>query len=144
MFENQFGVEGFLLNLFISNKIKINSILEIGTEKKNTIRKVIDYYKTGLFLVDDLKKFENLEKVYSNEKNISFNSLDTKVNKAFDLIHINYNKAPDFDYKNLKFKYLVLSNIPEDFNEVKLKNKEVFLVSHIKFNKKECLIVTTL
>lgn len=143
MFENQFGVEGFLLNLFISNKIKINSILEVGTEKKNTIRKVIDYYKTGLFLVDDLEKFKNLEKVYKDEKNISFNSLNTKIKKPFDLIHINYNKASDFDYKELKFKYLVLSNIPADFNEVRLKNKEVFLISHIKFNKKECLIVTT-
>jgi len=143
MFENKLGIEGFLLNLFTANKIKINSILEIGTEKNNTIRKVIDYFNNGLFLVDDIEKFEGLKDFYKDKKNVNFKPFNTKTKKSFDLIHINYNKASDFNYKDYKFKYLVLSNIPEDFKEVKLKDKEVFLLSHIKFNKKECLIVTT-
>ncbi|MGL4402787.1 MAG: hypothetical protein ACRCTS_03550 [Fusobacteriaceae bacterium] len=143
MFENKFGLEGFLLNFLTANKIKINSILEAGTENGNTIRKVIDYYKTGLFLVDDLKKFRNLKEVYKNEKDISFDSLDTKIKKHFDLIHINLEKASDFDYKDLKFKYLILSNIKEDL-EIKLDNKELQTIAEINFKNKRCLILTTL
>jgi hypothetical protein len=140
--DNKFGIDGFLLSFFKTNKIKIKSILEIGTGKGNTIRAVIDHFQIGLFLVDNLEKFGHLKHSYKTNPKIDIKDLkDFDKKESFDLIHINLDKVPDVDFNELNCKYLVLSNIKEGENATIKKGTKTLL--EINHKNKKCLILTT-